>query len=307
MPGEDASSPRSAPRLLIDTFHLYRRYPLLFFVLAAAVIVPYALIVLVAGGSGRSSVGIGLSLTLIQVVLVTPLVSALHVHAVAEAREGGNPRLVPIAAQGLRVLPVVAAASVAAGLGIGVGFLLFLIPGVILLLRWAVVAQTAAIEHEGWLSALRRSGLLTEGHYWHVFFFFVCVSLIVVPPDFLLSLAFGEDAPGAGPVLVGMLVQIVTASFGALAGALLYYDLRVRSGTAGVPTLAADGGPSTNQSWDPRHHTDEDRPNGWYVDIESPGRMRYWGASESPGWSGATTKTPRKIRRAWEELAAEDR
>jgi predicted nucleotidyltransferase len=33
------SAPRSAPRLLVGTFELYRRYPLLFVVLAAGVIV----------------------------------------------------------------------------------------------------------------------------------------------------------------------------------------------------------------------------------------------------------------------------
>ena len=39
------------------------------------------------------------------------------------------------------MLPVVAAAEIAAGFGIGLGLLAFLIPGVYLLVRWAVVAQ----------------------------------------------------------------------------------------------------------------------------------------------------------------------
>jgi hypothetical protein len=49
------SVPRSAPRLLVRTFELYRRYPLLFLVLAARVIVPYELIALAATGTGSFS------------------------------------------------------------------------------------------------------------------------------------------------------------------------------------------------------------------------------------------------------------
>jgi hypothetical protein len=63
------SAPRSAPRLLVGTFELYRRYPLLFLVLAAGVIVPYELIALAATGTGsfsraNASVGVQLFLSL---------------------------------------------------------------------------------------------------------------------------------------------------------------------------------------------------------------------------------------------------
>src|SRR4051794_11541061 len=80
-PMSSLSAPRSAPRLLVGTFELYRRYPLLFLVLAAGVIVPYELIALVATGTGsfsraNTSAGIQLLLTLTDWALVTPLVSA---------------------------------------------------------------------------------------------------------------------------------------------------------------------------------------------------------------------------------------
>src|SRR3954468_16203236 len=134
-------TPRPARRLVAGAFELYRRYPLLFLVLAAGVIVPYQLIVLAITGTGpfsRGSLSTGASLlvVLIDWVLIGPLISALHVHAVSEAREGRDPRLAAVARQGLLVLPVVVAASIIAGLGIGLGFLAFVVPGVILMLRW---------------------------------------------------------------------------------------------------------------------------------------------------------------------------
>jgi hypothetical protein len=220
-------------QLLIETVALYRRYPLLFFVLAAGVIVPYELIVLAATGTGpfsRGSVGVGVSffLMLADWALISPLISALHVHAVAEVMRGEDPRIGSVASQGLRVLPVVAAATIISSLGIALGFLALVVPGIILSLRWVVVAQAAAIDHEGWLPALRRSAVLSAENYGHIFAFFVCVGVIVVVPTLLGGAAFGRHDTSAASFLVGLVVHIFTASFGALATALLFYDLLAR-------------------------------------------------------------------------------
>jgi hypothetical protein len=48
--------------------------------------------------------------------------------------------------RGVRVLPVVVAAEIIAGTGTLAGFVILIIPGVILLIRWAVVAPAEAIE-----------------------------------------------------------------------------------------------------------------------------------------------------------------
>jgi len=290
------SAPRSAPRLLAGTFELYRHYPLLFLVLAVAVIAPYELIVLAATGTGSfsradASVGAWLFLTLADWALVTPLVSALHVHAVSEVRHHRQPRIGSVALQGLRVLPVVAAATIVSWLGIMAGFLL-IVPGVILWLRWAVVAQAAAIEREGWLPALRRSDRLADGHYGHVAAFLIMVSVIGSVPFFVGGIAFGHHSTGAVSFLTGVAVRVLTASFTALAGALLYYDLLAREEEEPAPAGAQ------RAAFDPRAYSDVDRPKGWYVDPTSPRSMRHWGGSDRPEWAGST-RTPRKIRRAW--------
>lgn len=308
LPGAE---PRPAHGLVIDTFHLYRRYPLLFLVLAAAVILPYELLVLAVTEVGPFEQGtldavVGLWLTLADLALVAPLVSALHVHAVREAREGGDPKLAPIARQGLKVLPVVAAVSIVSWLGIAVGFIALIVPGVILMLRWFVVAQAAAIDDDGWLTALRRGADLTEGRYGHVFVFGLYVGVIATVPLFLVGLAFDDGSTDAVSFVVAVLVTVASYSFGALATALLYFDLRARLEGAAVPGQAGHESPgsddsrSTGQvSMDPGDHPAEERPKGWYVDPGSPDRMRYW-EGDPPRWSSATTRTPRKTREAWE-------
>jgi hypothetical protein len=169
-----------------------------------------------------------------------------------------------------------------------------------------VVAQSAAIDHEGWMPALRRSAQLTEGRYGHVFVFAIYLTVITTVPLSLVGFGFADDSTTVASFLVGLIVQVFALSFGALATALLYFDLRTRSEvtaeqarTAG-PDLTGGDSPQTDHALDPRSYTDQTRPKGWYIDPRSPSRMVYWGAKDPPDW-GATTRTPRKVRRAWQE------
>jgi hypothetical protein len=174
-----------------------------------------------------------------------------------------------------------------------------------------VVAQAAAIEHEGWLPALRRSRQLTAGHYRHLIVFAIYVTLITSVPTLLVGFAFGHETTTVASFLVGVVLQVVTWSLSALAAALMYFDLRVRlaSTTAqgGEVPAAHIGGDfqRIGHSWDPRSYSDQDRPKGWYIDPGSPGRMRYWGAGDPPRWEG-TTRTPRKVRREWQKELPSD-
>jgi hypothetical protein len=299
MTTEPRREPRSIPRLIGDAFRLFGRYPLLFPTLAAGVIIPYQLIVLAATGvdqldRGALAAGTSLLLTLIEWVVIDPLVSALHVHAVADLEEGRKPQLAPVARRGLAVLPVVAAAAIMSGLAIAGGLLIFVLPGVYLFLRLMVVAQVAAIERRTWLDALRGSWDLTDGNLLHVLVFFIGTGVITTGPWFLMGLAL-PDATTAVTFLLGTALQILTLSFTALATALLYFDLQTRR------RLVAEG-LSARPALDPRHYSDETRPKGWYVDPAQPNLMRYWDDGDPPSWRGKA-RTPRKLKKQWESEA----
>jgi hypothetical protein len=228
----DLRSPRSVGQIVEAAVSVYGRYPLLFAVLALAVVAPYDLVVLAVTGSaplGRqgATVSTALSLTLLDFALIGPLVSALDIHALVAIGEGRRPRLLNVAWRGLRVLPVVAAAQIVAGIGIGVGFFALLVPGVILLIRWAVVAQVAALEHTDWLGALRRSGELTRGNYLHV------LGIIAVTAVVGLALreagaAVVQTSTAAPQVLLGIVLDTAARTFAALSAAILFFDLVAR-------------------------------------------------------------------------------
>jgi hypothetical protein len=241
----DLTRRRSILEILRSSLDLYRRYPLLFVTLAIGLIAAYELAVLLIAGYGplaqhtHRSLQARIALELLSFSLIGPLISALHVHAVILIGEGSRPRLIDVALRGLRVLPVVAAAEIVANVGILAGYYALAIPGIILSVRLSVVAQAAAVEHEGWLLALRRSWRLASGSFWHIF------GLIFVTGLLALGIILGARAIPVGSssgiisVTLGIAIDTVIASFLALSLAILYFDLLARE-TNPVPRRAPE-------------------------------------------------------------------
>ncbi|HEY1457224.1 MAG TPA: hypothetical protein VGF15_01790 [Solirubrobacteraceae bacterium] len=232
----DLDRERSVGEILGSALDLYRAYPLLFLTLAVVVMAPYDLVVLAATGQGplgqaHERFATALLVQILGFSLVGPLISALHVHALVEIGKGSRPRLAAVAVSGLLVLPVVSAAEIVANIGIALGLLALILPGVLLALRWAVVAQVAAVEHEGWIPALRRSGALTAGCYWHI----LGLSVITGGLAFAIRRVLGAVALGSSSssVMLGIALDTILASFTALTLAILYFDLRARESDPG--------------------------------------------------------------------------
>jgi hypothetical protein len=228
----DLEQRRSVGAIFIAALSLYRRYPLLFVLLALPVVGTYDLALLAITGYGplaslgRHSRGLSLLNILLRQALVSPLISALHVYAVQIAGEGRLPRLRPVALRGVAVLPVVGATALLTGTGTAIGTLAFLVPGLLLAARWAVAAQAAAVEREGPLAAIGSSTRVTEGRRWHVLGLLLSLAIIAVGVDQLArALPLGSSS-GAVAVAVGIAVQTLVASLGALTLALLYFELR---------------------------------------------------------------------------------
>ncbi len=230
---------RSIAEILRAAMDLYRAFPLLFLILAAAVIVPYELAVLAATGNGpfgiaHDSFAVSQLLSILSFSLIGPLISALHVRAVVLIGEARRPRLMEVAGYGLRVLPVVSAAEIIANIGIILGLAALIVPGIVLALRWSVAAQAAAVEHDGWLPALRRSGKLTADHYGHIFGLAFVTGAVTVGVKLGVGAIPVGSTSGAGSVALGIAVDTILASFTALTLAILYFDLLARE--AGLRT-----------------------------------------------------------------------
>lgn len=116
-----------------------------------------------------------------------------------------------------------------AGLGIGFGFVLLVVPGLILATLWSVAAPVVVLEHPGATRALGRSRELVRGNGWNVFA--VILLLVILVPVVGGAIELAADAAGTGVgLVVRVVVGILTAPISALAAAVLYFDLRKAHG-----------------------------------------------------------------------------
>jgi hypothetical protein len=218
----DLNRPRTIGEIFRTALQVFVRMPLLFLFLAGVVVVPYeVVVVLLAHGKSGLGVGTEVVVLLVGLALVLPTVSALEVQALLSLGSGEHPRVADVFRRALPVLPVVAAAEIIAGLGIAAGLFFFVLPGVYLALRWAVVAQVAAVEHTDWPTAIRRSGELARGNYMRI----LGVVLIVAVLSLLVSNITGGHV---GSAIIGIALAILVQSFATLMTSLLYFDLRAR-------------------------------------------------------------------------------
>lgn len=305
--------PRSAFELIGATFALYRRFSWLFLVLAGVVVVPYDAISLLAqpGGPFHGAVRFVIEqiLSVADFALVLPLISALHVHAVEDVRRGREPALASVTRRGIASLSVVSPAVFLSWLGILAGTLALIVPGILLFLRWAVVAQAGALGAKSWRNALDRSAGLTEGQRMHVLGLVVLIVLITAVPTGIHFVVFGA-ARSVGSFVVDTAFGVLTSSFTALATAFLYFDLIARFRTAprtrpadpAPPSPSGRVVPPNGHPLDPGSWSDEDRPPGWYVDPDAPWVMRYWLADGEGTWSKRSAKTPKATLAEWKDL-----
>jgi hypothetical protein len=71
--------------------------------------------------------------------------------------------------------------GVLSGLGIALGLLLLLLPGIYLYIRWSVAVPILVAEQAGVTEALRRSGDEIAGHFWPVLGLFLLILSPLIP------------------------------------------------------------------------------------------------------------------------------
>jgi len=137
------------------------------------------------------------------------------------------------------ILPLIGA-GILAGLGIGLGLLLLVVPGLFLLTIWCVIAPAIVVEKKGVLDAFGRSRELVRGNGWQVFGVIVTVFVIVLVVNLVLTaVAIGIDDSAVVQIVFNIIGQTITAPVAALVAAVLYFKLRAHEGDAAQPAAPA--------------------------------------------------------------------
>jgi hypothetical protein len=123
------------------------------------------------------------------------------------------------------VLGTLLVISILFAIGLIIGFILIIIPGLILLTLWSVTVPVEVLEHRGVFGSFRRSRELVRGNGWNVFGVIVIVWVVAIVVSFLVALL----ASGLGHVgrdLVQWAVNVAIAPVVALSATVLYFELR---------------------------------------------------------------------------------
>ncbi|MFQ5426668.1 MAG: hypothetical protein ACE5EV_06285 [Gaiellales bacterium] len=230
---EDAQPPR-APRLAInevlgDAWLLYTRFIGRFFGLAAIVFGVLALVQLIIDSSGNP--GLLIISFVVSVVGIFWLQGALVI-AVDDAR-GRKPKL-SLGEIFRRVEPVLwtlIAAGLLVAIGVAIGLLLLIIPGLIVLTYLSMITPAIVLESRGMNEAFRRSIDLVSGDGLRVF---IAITVILAAIFAVTIRAILSPLPD----LVGVYVATVVANsisvpFVALSWTVMYFELRLNKDQSG--------------------------------------------------------------------------
>jgi hypothetical protein len=235
----DLAKPRGIGDLLGDALGIYfRNFPTVF-AIGFAVVLPVQLIVsgigleeLASGYSETDSTVELLIPTVVSYLVVAPLMVAATIHLLKRLADGQRPHAGPSIQAGLDVFAPAFLAVLLAGLGIALGLVLLIVPGIYVAVRWYFVAQSVVIDKARSTEALRASWRLTDGFWFRTFGVILLANIVAFLPASLLILplqALAESADRQAISLAGMiLTEALTAPFVALVSTLLFYDIRTR-------------------------------------------------------------------------------
>lgn len=219
----------SVGSVLNEAFELYKRFFTRFFLTAAAVFVLVDLLGAIASDA-RSAGGIGevfWSLVFLVIAFVGSFwVQGALVAAVADVRDGKVESTVGDLYD--RVRPHLAAlivSGVLAGIGIGVGLLLLVVPGLVLMTRWILIVPVIVLEGRSAGESFGRSRELVRGNGWTVFGVILVTLLIAVIMNGVVTalLAFLPEFLQAW--VGGTIASSLAAPFVALSWTVMYFRL----------------------------------------------------------------------------------
>ncbi len=229
--------------VLQEAWDLYKRFFWRFVLTAAVVYVVLDLVSAIVDRAGHESLSSQLAWSAIALVL--SVVGAFWmqgalVEAISDVRDGRiDTTIGELYGRTRPRLPALIAAGVVAGIGIVLGLLLLIVPGLFLLTRWALIPAVIVIEKRRAGESFDRSWQLTKGFGWTVFGSLVLAFLAYIVAQGLFRAIFAVLPRFVNIWIGGLVAHSVTTPFIALTGVVLYFRLaRFAAGVAPAnPTL----------------------------------------------------------------------
>lgn len=220
--------------VLGEAWGLYKTHWQRFAILALAVYVVIGLAsALLIGLAGIFGALLATVVSLVGVFLL----QGAFVHAVLDVRDGRVDMTVgETFAKARPYLGAIAGASLLAGLGIALGLLLLLVPGLYLLTIWVLIVPVIVLEGTGAMGSFSRSKDLVHGHGWNVFGLIVITFLLQIAVGIVIGLLVVSLPETTARFISDLFSGTVAGPFVAITWVVLYFRLREVSPGGAPPT-----------------------------------------------------------------------
>jgi hypothetical protein len=230
-PYDDRMNPLSG--VLSEAWALYRRHASHFILISFSVYLVVAVInALLSWALGSFGAFLGLIFSLIGMYLL----QAALVKAVQDVRDGRvDLDLRATLSAAAPFIGAVAVASILASIGISIGFVLIIVPGLVLLTFWSLIVPEIVIGGSGALESFSRSWRTVRGYAWHVFGTIVVVFLVLVVGEIVLSAILLFLPGGVRSFIADLVAGALVTPFLAAVVTLAYYRLTAAHGAQPEP------------------------------------------------------------------------
>jgi hypothetical protein len=234
--------------VLSEAWELYKRHLKPFFLTALLVFVVLDLLSAIASVAAGDSTGAAILWSVIALVIGVVgyfWVQGALVELVRDVRDGRADRSVPETYKAVQQrLPALISAGILAAIGIGIGFLLLIIPGLFLLTIWSMLAPVIVLEGRSAGESFTRSREIVRGNGWPVFGLIIITFLLVGIASGLIRLVFSPLPDFLDAWLGSLVAHSLTIPFAAAVLTTAYFRLtRTEQAEAPAPVEAATPAP----------------------------------------------------------------
>jgi hypothetical protein len=224
--------------ILGEAWRLYTKFFTRFFVIALIVFLIVNLLGALLGAIAGTGAGIRLLVALIATVISlvgTFWMQGALVYAVDDVRDGRVDSTIGELFERVQpYLGTLIGAGLLAGLGIALGFVLLIVPGLILLTWWCLIVPVIALEGKRVGESFGRSRELVRGHGWTVFGIIILSVLASAIASGVIQSIFSFLGAFLRYWIGGAIANAIVDPFLAVALTLMYFHLR-ESATGETP------------------------------------------------------------------------
>jgi hypothetical protein len=207
---------------------IYLQHFLLFTVVALVISIPSLF-----GGDSESILGGIRSFVVAIVGMILNFVGqAVILYGAFQAMRGRAVYVGDAIRRGLSRFWSILGLSILVGLGIAIGLILLIIPGIMLAVRWSVALPACVVENKGPFESMRRSADLTRGHRWKIFGIFVLLLIGVIVAGIIVAAIVGVIVAVGGIVgivlaaVIGFVAMAIYTAYLNTVLVMIYHDLR---------------------------------------------------------------------------------